>query len=332
MTALTLRLILWAALLVVLLFYPALFGIYFSNVFVTFAIFALYAVALNLLLGFTGLLSFGHAMFFGAGAYGTALALAHVKGLGLLTAFLVGVSSAVALALILCPLMVRVGGTAFSMLHLAFGQLMYVLALKLRGITGGEDGIGGFPIPPLSIPGIGAVSMKDPSKFFYFAVVVLGASMWILWFVTKTPFGSVMVGVRDNPNRVAYLGYKVPQTKAVAYLLSGGFAGVAGSVYALFQDLVSADGALSIANSFAPVMMTIIGGAGSFVGPIFGSAIFGLISELTSRYTERVELVVGLILIVVIMYFPAGFMGVLEFVKARWRPRVASRGAAAQVR
>jgi branched-chain amino acid transport system permease protein len=332
MMARTLKAILCGALLVVLLVYPALFGIYFTNVFVTFAIFALYAVSLNLLLGFTGLLSFGHAMFFGAGGYGTALALTHIKGLGLLSALAIGVASAIVLALILCPLMVRVGGTAFSMLHLAFGQLMYVLALKLRGLTGGEDGVGGFPIPPLSIPGVGAIAMKDPSKFFYFAVVVLGVSIWILWFVTKTPFGSVMVGVRDNPNRVAYLGYRVPQTKAVVYVLAGGFAGVAGSIYALFQDLVSADGALHIANSFAPVMMTIIGGVGSFFGPIFGAAIFGLISEFTSRYTERVELVVGLILIVVIMYFPVGFMGVLEFVKTTWRSRVASRGTAVPVR
>jgi branched-chain amino acid transport system permease protein len=332
MRARALRATLWGALLVVLLLYPALFGIYFTNVFVTFAIFALYAVSLNLLLGFTGLLSFGHAMFFGAGGYGTALALTHIKGLALLPAFLCGVAAAGVLALILCPLMVRVSGTAFSMLHLAFGQLMYVLALKLRAITGGEDGVGGFPIPPLGIPGVGAVAMKDPSKFYYFALVVLGASVWILWFVTRTPFGSVMVGVRDNPNRVAYLGFRVPQTKAVVYLLSGGFAGVSGSVYALFQNLVSADGTLHIANSFAPVMMTIIGGVGSFFGPIFGAAIFGLISELTSRYTERVELVVGLILILVIMYFPLGFMGALAFVRSAWRSRVASPGIARQAR
>lgn len=332
MTAQALRRILLGVALVVLLAYPKLFGVYFTNVFVTFAIFALYAVALNLLLGFTGLLSFGHAMFFGAGGYGTALALTHIKGLPLMPAMMIGVSAAVGLALILCPLMVRLSGTAFSMLHLAFGQLVYVLALKLRGITGGEDGVGGFPIPPFSIPGILSVEMKDPSKFYYFAVSVLGASMFVLWFVTKTPFGSVMVGVRDNPNRVAYLGFRVPQTKAVVYLLSGGFAGVAGSIYALFQDLVSADGALHISNSFAPVMMTMIGGIGSFFGPIFGAAIFGLISELTSRYTERVELVVGLILILVIMYFPLGFMGALGLVRDKWRSRVAVPGTAQQAR
>jgi branched-subunit amino acid ABC-type transport system permease component len=122
--------ILWAVLLTILAVYPKVFGIYYSNVFVTFAIFALFAVTLNLLLGYTGLLSFGHAMFFGTGGYGTAIALEHIEGLPLLPAVLIGVLAAVALALILCPIVVRVSGTAFAMLHLAFGQLMYVLALK----------------------------------------------------------------------------------------------------------------------------------------------------------------------------------------------------------
>jgi branched-chain amino acid transport system permease protein len=309
-----------------LLAYPYLFGIYFTNVFVTFGIFALYAVSFNLLLGFTGLLSFGHAMFFGAGGYGTALALTHIKGLPLFPALVMGVAAAVALASLLAPLMVRVSGTAFSMLHLAFAQLMYVLALKLRAITGGEDGIGGFRIPPFSIPGLVSIDMKNPSSFYYFAAAVLGLSAFVLWFVTKTPFGSVIVGVRDNPRRVAYLGFRVPNTKAVVYLLSAGFAGVAGSVYALFQNLISAD-ALHVANSFVPVSMTMIGGIGSFFGPILGAAIFGFISELTSRYTERVDLVVGLILILVIMYAPLGFMGFVDVVRARARPRVAPPGA-----
>ena len=108
----------------------------------------MFSVSLNLLLGYTGLFSFGHAMFFGAGGYGTALALKHISGLPLLPALGAGVLAAVVLALILCPIVVRVSGTAFAMLHLAFAQVMYVLALKLRGITGGEDGIGNFPIPP----------------------------------------------------------------------------------------------------------------------------------------------------------------------------------------
>jgi branched-chain amino acid transport system permease protein len=314
----TAKMVLWAVLIAIMVFYPRIFGIYYTNVFVTFAIFALFAVTLNLLLGYTGLLSFGHAMFFGTGAYGTALALEHIGGCPLLVALVIGFLSAVAVALILSPIMVRVSGTAFAMLHLAFGQLMYVLALKLRGITGGEDGIGGFPIPPLNIPGIVSIDMANPLNFYYFAIIVLGLSLWILWFFTKTPFGSIMISVRDNANRVDYMGFKVPQTKAVIYTFAGGFAGMAGSVYALFQNLISAEDGFHVFVSFAPIMMTMVGGIGSFFGPVMGSAIFGIIEELTSRYTERVELVMGLILILVIMYAPMGFLGLMQILKAKW--------------
>ena len=310
--------ILWALLVAILVFYPRIFGIYYTNVFITVAIFALFAVTLNLLLGYSGLLSFGHAMFFGTGGYGTALALEHIGGCPLLVALLIGFLSAVTVAFILCPIMVRVSGTAFAMLHLAFGQLMYVLALKLRGITGGEDGIGGFPIPPFNIPGIVSIDMTDPLKFYYFAIVVLGLSFWILWFFTKTPFGSIMISVRDNAKRVDYVGFKVPQTKAVIYTFAGGFAGLSGSVYALFQNLISAEDGFHVFVSFAPIMITMVGGIGSFFGPVMGSAIFGVIEELTSRYTERVELVMGLILILVIMYAPMGFLGLIRMAKEKW--------------
>jgi branched-chain amino acid transport system permease protein len=309
--------ILAAFILAALVFYPKIFGIYYSNVFVTFAIFALFATSFNLLLGYTGLLSFGHAMFFGTGAYGTALALEHIKGMPLIPALLAGLLAAALLALILCPIMVRVSGTAFAMLHLAFGQLMYVLALKLRGITGGEDGVGGFPIPPLKIAGLVSIDMTDPSNFYYFAITVLGLSIIFLWFFTKTPFGSIMVAVRDNAKRVDYLGFKVPQTKAVIYIVAGAFAGVAGSVYALFQNLIAADDGFNVIVSFAPISMTIVGGIGSFFGPLMGSAIFGMIGEMTSRYTERVELVMGVILILVILYAPYGFMGFISFVRKK---------------
>jgi len=309
--------ILAAFILAALVFYPKIFGIYYTNVFVTFAIFALFATSFNLLLGYTGLLSFGHAMFFGTGAYGTALALEHIEGMPLIAALLAGLLAAALLALILCPIMVRVSGTAFAMLHLAFGQLMYVLALKLRGITGGEDGVGGFPIPPLKIAGLVSIDMTDPSNFYYFAITVLGLSIIILWFFTKTPFGSIMVAVRDNAKRVDYLGFKVPQTKAVIYIVAGAFAGVAGSIYALFQNLIAADDGFNVIVSFAPISMTIVGGIGSFFGPLMGSAIFGMIGEMTSRYTERVELVMGVILILVILYAPYGFMGFISFVKKK---------------
>jgi branched-chain amino acid transport system permease protein len=306
-------------LVVVLAAIPTVFGPYYTNVFVTFAIFAVFSVSLNLLLGYTGLFSFGHAMFFGAGGYGTALALKHVSGLALLPAFGAGVLAAVVLALVLCPIVVRVSGTAFAMLHLAFAQVMYVLALKLRPITGGEDGIGNFPIPPLSVPGVISIPMKDsPENFYYFAIAILALGLWLMWFFTKTPFGQIQLAIRENAKRVDYLGFKVPQSKAVIYLVSAAFAGVAGSLYGLFHNLVSADGSLGAVVSFAPIINIMIGGTGSFMGPILGTAIFQVIEELTGRYTDRVELVMGLIFVIVIMYAPGGVLGVTRKLKEKW--------------
>jgi branched-chain amino acid transport system permease protein len=309
----------WMALIGAIAAIPTALGPYYTNLFVSFAIFAVFSVSLNLLLGFTGLFSFGHAMFFGAGGYGTALALKHLSGLPLLPAFGAGVLAAVVLALILCPVVVRLSGTAFAMLHLAFAQVMYVLALKLRGITGGEDGIGNFPIPPFSIPGIVSLPMKDsPENFYYFAITILGLSLWLMWFFTKTPFGQIQLGIRENAKRVDYLGFQVPQSKAVIYVTSAAFAGVAGSIYGLFHNLVSADGSLGALVSFAPIINIMIGGIGSFLGPVLGTAIFQIIEELTSRFTERVELVMGLILVVVIMYAPMGVLGLMRMMKQKW--------------
>jgi len=317
--------ILWVGLIVILTLYPKIFGIYYTNLFLTFAIFAIYSVSFNLLLGYTALFSFGHAMFFGVGGYGTALALKHIAGLSLLGALGIGLLGAIVLALILCPIVVRVTGAAFAMLHLAFGQLMYVLALKLRNITGGEDGIGGFPIPPFSIPGIISINMKDPANFYYFAITVLGVSLWIMWFFTKTPFGQIQVGVRDNAMRIEYLGFKVPQTRAVVYVVAGAFAGVAGSIFALFQNLISADGGLGILVSFGAIINTLVGGMGSFLGPVWGAAIMQIIQEVTTRYTDRVELVEGLILILIILFAPMGFVGFLRWAKQNLFTKTAAK-------
>ena len=149
-------------------------------------------------------------------------------------------------------------------------------------------------------------------------------SVWIIWFFTKTPFGQIQVGVRDNATRIDYLGFKVPQTKAVIYVVAAAFAGVAGSVYALFQNLISSE-ALNVLKSFTPITMTMVGGIGSFFGPILGAAIIQIIEELTTRYTEQVELVVGLILILVIMFAPMGCVGLVRSLKQKWFVRSAVR-------
>lgn len=313
------KIIFWILLIAILIGYPQLVGLYYVNLFTTFMVFAVFSLSFNMLLGYTGLLSFGHAMFFGMGGYGTALSLLHIEGIPLLVAMGIGAGAAVLLALILCPIVVRVSGTAFAMVHLAFGQMMYVLALKLRNITGGEDGIGSFPVPALSIPGVFTFSIHDdPVNLYYFAVVVLGSCAWLMRFFTKTPFGQIQVGIRDNAKRIDYLGFKVPESKAIIYVVSALFAGIAGSVYGIFHNLVSADGSLNIMVSFSAITSTIIGGVGSFFGPIWGAAIFQILEEITLRFTEQVEIVVGGMMILVIMFAPRGFAGFLEAMRVKW--------------
>ncbi len=306
----------WILLGVGLLLYPKIFGIYYTNFFVMFAIMAVYSQSINLELGYTRILNFGHAMFFGMGGYTAAQALAKIPGMPLLGAVALGFLGGALLGLILSPLVVRVSGMACAMLHVAFNSLFFMLANKVRPLTGGEDGISDFPIPDFHLLGLAAIDMKNPIHFYYFALAVLGLSMWLMWFITKTPFAQIMLGIRDNPKRVNYMGFRVPETRAVVYILGGAFAGVSGSMYALFQNVFSSD-ATSPLQSFTPVLMTMVGGIGTFAGPIIGTAFFHVVEELARHFTERIELVMGLTLILVIMFAPMGFMGIYRNWKAR---------------
>lgn len=300
---------------------PAFLGTVDLNMIAELAILAMFAVSVNMLLSFTGLLTFGHALFFGVGAYATALAIGNIEGITLIPVLGIGVASAMVAALICSPLLVRVSGTAFAMLTLAFGQLMYVLCLKFRDITGGEDGITLFDMPRLEIPGLFSVDISDPMSFYYLAIIVCVLGMWAMWYFTRTPLGGVQVGIRDNALRIDYLGYHVPSTKAIIFIISGGFAGLAGSLFALFQQVVSVDGVLHILVSFTPIMAIMLGGIGSFLGPITGSGLLLLLEEASMHFTDRVELVSGVVFILAVMYAPFGLNGIWLKAQANWQMR-----------
>lgn len=308
----------WAVVLGGLFIAPGILGVFELNLLLGMSIFALFSLSLNLLLSFTGLLSFGHAMFFAAGAYGTVLALTRFEGFPLLPLILIGAASAVLLALVLSPLLVRASGHTFAMLTMAFSQLMYATVMKFSRITGGNDGISGFPMPALTIPVIGVLDMSSERNFYYFAISILGLSAWVMWFFTRTPFGSIMVGIRDNPDRVTYLGFNVPFSKAIILGVSAGFAGVAGSVYALFQNMVSVDGVLGPLSSFTPLINCFIGGLGTFIGPVFGTGIGTILLELMSAHPEQAQLVFSLILISMVLFLPGGVMMLYWKTTTQW--------------
>ena len=300
-----------------LLLIPQFLGTVQTNMMVELAISATFAASVNLLLSYAGLLSFGHALFFGSGAYVTALALTHIEGVGLVTSLLLGGLAGFVVAVLCSPFLGRISGTAFAMLTLALGQLMYVICLKYRDVTGGEDGIAGFPIPPLIIPGIPHVKMTDPTNFYYFTLTVVAISVALMWHLTRTPFGRLMMGIGDNADRVAYLGFHVSNTKAVLVIISGTFAGLAGSLFALFHNVVSTDGVLHLTVSFFPLMAILVGGMGTFSGPILGSGVLILVEDWSNRFTEHVELVTGLIFVLVVLFLPSGLSGLVRAMRHR---------------
>lgn len=316
------HIIIWLLLIAVLLMLPKWADLYYTSFFLTFAVFAVYAVSLNMLLGYTGLLSFGHATYFGMGGYGTALALKNISGLSLLPAIGIGVLSASVLAIVVSPIVARVRGAAFAMIHLALGMFMYTMSLKLRRYTGGEDGLGNFPTPGIEFFGLFSISMEPSStNFYYLAVTILGVSVLLMWFFTKTPFGQVQIAIRDNQKRIAYLGYRIPHSRSIIYITAGLFAGVAGSIYAVFHNLVSADGQFGILVSFTPILASMLGGIGSFFGPILGTGVFMIVEEIALEYTSRIEIVVGALLVFVIMFMPYGIMGFIYMLRMKWASR-----------
>lgn len=316
-----------AGVLTALVAFPLVFGTLHTNMMVRFAIEALFAVSLNLLLTYTGLLSFGHALYFGVGAYSAALLFTHVQGVPLMVAVLLSGLAAALVGLVLSPLLVRARATAFTMLTLAFGQLMFVLCSKFREVTGGEDGIMGWTTPKLTLPGLFSLDVTRPVNIYYFAVGLCCLGILALWYFTKTPMGSVMISIRDNQKRVDYLGYRVALTKAVIFCFSGFFAGLAGAVYAVFNNLVSVGGVLHIMVSFQPLMATLLGGIGTFFGPILGSGLLLLLEEVTQAYPELALMISGLIFILVVMFLPGGAISFWARLRAWWQKRAYLRKA-----
>ncbi len=322
----TYHMALWPVLIIMLALIPKV-GPYYTNLLVTFAVFSVFSVSFNMLLGYTGILNFGHAIFFGAGSYGIALALKHIDGLSLFPALAIGVLAAVVVAAILCPLAVRLTHS-FAMWHLAFNLFMVVLAYRLKEITGGEDGIGNFRIPALEIPGLNPISIQGAyDHFYYFAVIVLGICVWLMWFFTKTPFGQVQIGIRDNERRITYLGFKVSHAKAVIYIASAAFAGVAGSIYTLFNNLASPEGSLLV--FYIPIVSTVVGGASNFFGPVLGTAFFQVIEEMASRYTDKIELLTGTILVIVMLFAPTGIIGLIKKGMSKMKTKMTMKGKVA---
>ncbi len=271
-------------------------------------IFGIHAVGYNLLFGYTGLLSFGHAAFFGAGAYVTGIAIAHF-GLPWYAAVATGILVSGLLALIIGALSIRTRGIYFSMVTLALSQLVYYTALQASAWTGGENGLRGFTVSKLELAGL-SVDFLDPVNKYYVIMVFAALALWFVSRILNSPFGAVIEAIRENEVRARACGYDVERTKLIAFVLSGLICGLAGTLSALHLAIVPLD-TLHYNASGMVVMMTLLGGAGSFFGPFVGALVFLLVEDVASLWTSHWQIIVGSMFVLCVLFLPKGIWGTL---------------------
>ena len=292
----------WLGLLIlVLAVAPLVLPPFFLQLLTEIAIIGLFATAFNLLMGFGGMVSFGHAAYFALGAY-TAALLVKKAGWPVLLALPVTPVVAAAGALLFGFFIVRLSHTYFAMLSLAFGQIVYTVIFKWKGLTGGDDGL--LDVWP-------PAALKSPAAYYYFALGVVGLAMWALAAIVDSPFGYALKAVRENPRRARFIGINVRRHQLVAFVISGAFSGLAGGLFAFYNGSVFPDFAY-FTKSFEPLVVALLGGVQSFGGPLAGAFAFKVLEWLISRqWPVYWPLFLGSVVIVVIVVLPQGFVGLL---------------------
>jgi branched-chain amino acid transport system permease protein len=274
-------------------------------------IYGLFALGFNLLYGYTGLLSFGHAAYYGLGAYGAGIALAKLGVGSLWLALAIGLGFAGTGGLVIGFLCLRRRGIYFAMLTLAFAQLLYFIGFHAATWTGGDDGLRGIPLHPLGI-GPFTVSLDTSIAFYYFAFAIVCVAVAGLKRILDSPFGAVLQAIRENSDRAMACGYNITRIKLLSFVFSALFAGTAGALEALRLNVVPIE-SLYWSTSGQVVMMTLLGGAGTFFGPFVGAATFLVLEDRASVFTESWPLVIGLIFMAFVLFLPRGIWGTLLY-------------------
>ena len=275
-------------------------------------ILSIFAMGYNLLFGRTGLLSFGHAAFYAAGAYGLGLFSLHVSPNPLI-GILVGIACACLLAAIIGFFCVRQTEIYFAMLTLAFGMMVFSLIWNMRSVTGGDDGLVGIMRAPISL-GIVSIPIIKPRNYYFMVFLFLAVSVYLIYRIRRSPFGLVLAGIRENDRRVEFAGISLKNYRLGAFIISGTFAGLAGALGTLLESNTTPFSA-HWSFSAEPVLVSLIGGIQTFTGPLVGSAVFIVLREIIQRFTHNWMLWYGLILLVIIMGFRGGIVGALSQIK-----------------
>jgi branched-chain amino acid transport system permease protein len=292
------------AALIVLVAMPSVLARHQLSILTDLLIFGLLAMSLDLIIGYTGMVSFGHAAYFGLGAYGSALLLIHWAP-PVPVALLAG---AVLAALIAAPVgwfSTRATGIYFAMLTLAFAQLLYTVAYKWRELTGGSDGIAGVPKTTLFW---GGPSLASPRSYYFLVAACVVLSLVVCRGLVRSPFGRALQAIRENEHRFTSLGRDPRPFKLVVFVIAAFFAGLAGALFAPFRGFASPEVMFWVLSGQA-LMMVITGGIGTLIGPVLGAMVFILIQEMLSTYTEHWMIFAGLVFILIVIFLPGGLVG-----------------------
>ncbi len=314
------------ALFVVAAFMPALLKQYHLNMLNEIIIFALYGVSYNLLLGYAGLLSFGHAMFFGLGAFLTAIAIIHLQGLSLVNAVMIGLLVTTLAGFLIGVLLLRHKGAYFALLTLAFNALFYAVATKWHSVTGGDDGLS-ITRPVLNL-GFTSFSLAQLTTFYYLTVIVVGAAIVFCWYFTQTAMGKTVLLMRENEERMKFLGYNTNVSRLILFTFTGALAGLAGTFYTLHFQFVSIS-AISVDMTTAVLLMAFVGGTGTFWGPMLGALVYIVLQNYLSDITDRWPLFMGFIFVFMVLFIPGGLSQVITGLGQRFSGNKDSGGAAA---
>jgi len=268
------------------------------------------AMALNFLLGFTGVLSFGHAAYFGLGAYGAAMTLRYFVPSTPLS-IVVGVAVGTLAAAIIGAMIVKLRGVYFAMVTIAFGQVFYFITFRWNSVTGGDDGLTGWKRQALKLAFANIDILGNDKAFYYVILVLFAAAAGVMALLLRSPFGRTLVAIRENERRARFLGIPVERHIWLSFVISCLFASLAGTLYALLNNFTDPR-ALYWGQSGNFVIMAVLGGMRSFWGPLVGAAIFVVLQDYVSTQTENWMSFVGLFFVLVVLFFPRGVLGILR--------------------
>ena len=307
-------LIVLAVLILLPLGSPVFYSDYYLDLFTKVLIFGIMLLGYDILAGYTGLVSLGHALFFGLGGYSAAFTINHLTS-NLFPVLLVALLATLIVGLFVGFFSTQTKDIFFVFLTLAFSQLFYLIAFNMTTVTGGDNGIS-IAKATIGIPGLWEAPIPRPFGFYYLVLFFFVLAYFICKQIISSPFGKVLVAIRENEERVSYLGYNIRKLKIKSYMISTCMAAVAGVLFGTYQDFVS-PGMLNWTLSGDLILMSVLGGIGTLVGPVLGGAIIILLGDELSSLTENWMIFIGGFFVLTIIFAPSGVMGILS--KIKWR-------------